>query len=245
MYFNFCQDLYSNWNNCTLNYDPALESFFDLNALPEPYLSFKSLENPLYFLTTNPGGVMEFQKRDNFNYSDELYSDLAHKLGERYLLNLDKIGTQAVTRIKRMIQLSELVKKSGVIQVEAIPYHSKNFNNKSAFLKCLTDFTLIAYINHLKDHLTDKPVLSIQAGSPDLNRIKSNDWILFLCDTMNLDIDKAHMYPIKVKTDGKVTIGMLWDNRNRKGIIFNNAINSFPGDEGILTIAKIINNDAK
>ena len=66
---------------------------------------------------------MEFQKRENLEYQQASYAELAPILGARYEANVDGIGTAALKRIRRMIQLANAAGNSGVMQVEAVPYH--------------------------------------------------------------------------------------------------------------------------
>ena len=82
-YFEFCDTLLSNWkeNKITLedNYG------FDLNAMPEPYLTFGNGDSKVCFLTTNPGQVLDFQKRNsNFSTNGESYTNLSKRLAKLY-----------------------------------------------------------------------------------------------------------------------------------------------------------------
>jgi len=59
-YITFCEErLRCAWKEHRLSVPLSL----DAEAAPEPYLYFGASVNPLFALTTNPGGTMEHQRR--------------------------------------------------------------------------------------------------------------------------------------------------------------------------------------
>jgi hypothetical protein len=62
-YKNFCETLWRSWLAGTLDVPPSLRRDFDLDAAPEPYLTFGAGARPLVVLTTNPGATMRHQRR--------------------------------------------------------------------------------------------------------------------------------------------------------------------------------------
>ena len=52
--------------------------------MPEPYLTFGNGDSKVCFLTTNPGQVADFQKRNyNFSTDGESYANLSKRLPKR------------------------------------------------------------------------------------------------------------------------------------------------------------------
>ena len=58
-----CEALWREWLARSLEVSPLVTSTFDMNATPEPYLSFNVGQQPLIALTTNPGATMAIQAR--------------------------------------------------------------------------------------------------------------------------------------------------------------------------------------
>ena len=60
---DYCEHLWQQWIHGTLSVSAFIESEFQTDYLPEPYLLFGSAQKPLYILTTNPGQGMLHQNR--------------------------------------------------------------------------------------------------------------------------------------------------------------------------------------
>ena len=173
-YVEFCDTLLSNWkeNKITLedNYG------FDLNALPEPYLTFGNGDSKVCFLTTNPGQVADFQKRNsNFSTDGESYANLSKRLAKRYENELQ--GGTAGRRIKHMYKTSNMLfsNNNGFTQFEISPFHSKDWkiHIKRKFAKNVLkeeNNLHTQYIHKLTSILGDKNCICIQGGAPLLNR---------------------------------------------------------------------------
>lgn len=203
-FFQNAQTLYKKWLS---NEQPEthFDNYFAMDALYEPYLLFPVndtnnssiddlLKDPLFILTTNPGGVMDFQKPTNFrkfiqrysSYSAEelSYQEIAFLLG-KYYMNAPEIKN-ARARIQKMVYLAKKLNKTGVVQVEMIPFHSKDFksNRKHLYAKNLEkDIFLNTYTTDLRNLLANVSVLSPQGW---LNE-KKNDWLPLIKKTMGLE----------------------------------------------------------
>ena len=62
-FIELCEALWREWLAHSLEVSPFVTSTFDMNATPEPYLSFNVGQQPLIALTTNPGATMAIQAR--------------------------------------------------------------------------------------------------------------------------------------------------------------------------------------
>lgn len=102
-YIAFCNHILSDWKENELSLQDNYG--FDLDALPEPYLTFGKGNNQMCFLTTNPGGVMNFQRRKNhYSPTEEPYTDLSIRLGQHY----EKVlNGAAKIRIENMYEISK------------------------------------------------------------------------------------------------------------------------------------------
>lgn len=203
-FFQKANSLYKSWLNDDI---PAthFNNYFAMDALYEPYLLFKvdekedvsvetMLKDPLFILTTNPGGVMNFQKRGNLEafvrrftttpLRDLSYHELALLLGD-YYQNEPKIKN-ARARIQKMIYLAKKLNKSAVVQVEMIPFHSKDFksNRKHHYAQDLEkDNYLASYTEDLRRLLENASVLSPQGWMNE----EKNAWPALIRKTMGLE----------------------------------------------------------
>ena len=174
-YVEFCDTLLSNWkeNKITLedNYG------FDLNALPEPYLTFGNGNSKVCFLTTNPGQVQDFQKRNsNFSKDGESYANLSKRLPKR----VDPITNKSYEGQKRVINMKKTAnllfpESKGFSQFEISPFHSKDWkiDIKRKFAKNVLkeeNNLHTQYIHKITSILGDKNCICIQGGAPLLNR---------------------------------------------------------------------------
>ena len=64
-YIELCEGLWREWLAESLDVSSFIESTFDLQAAPEPYVLFNAGLQPLIALLTNPGQTMPHQLREN------------------------------------------------------------------------------------------------------------------------------------------------------------------------------------
>ena len=228
-YFEICEKLHTDW---ILNKINLGNSFgFDLNALPEPYLKFGSHRGDICFLTTNPGGVIDFQKKpSNFIKDGEKYHELSDRLAHFYEKNLQGAPR---TRIHRMNSLANSIipNSNGFLQFEISPFHSSSFPHKEKFSNFLlndeTDFHN-KYVNLLTEELKDKNCICIQSGLPDLKRL-STSWLQLISRILSVEINNWKAIYFKSK-GGRPTTGAFYHKSKAvfKVILFNSGSNSIP-----------------
>ena len=64
-FIQLCETLWRDWLEESLDVSPFVDATFDMNAAPEPYVSFNAGRRPLIALTTNPGQTMPHQLRSH------------------------------------------------------------------------------------------------------------------------------------------------------------------------------------
>lgn len=223
-YFEFCDTLLSNWkeNKITLedNYG------FDLNAMPEPYLTFGNGDSKVCFITTNPGQVLDFQKRNsNFSTNGESYTNLSKRLAKLYANQV---------RIKKMHEASNKLYPSsnGFIQFEISPFHSANFPNKNKFAKDILNAENnlhTEYIDKLTSFLSNKNCISIQGGKPLLER-QDQPWLILVSKILGVKIGDWKLIVFGYSGKGKATTGVWYYKKNNffKLITFVDSTNTIP-----------------
>ncbi len=240
-YLEFCDKLLSDWreNKIVLqdNYG------FDLDALPEPYLTFGSKSDEVCFLTNNPGSVMEFQKKnENFSPISESYNNLSKRLGQHYE---DYLSGVAKTRILNMYEISNTLfpTNNSFMQLEISPFHSSSFPNKEKFSKNILrreNDIHTEYINNLTAFLSQKNCICIQSGFPDLKRLNKN-WISLIGNILSIKSDTWNLIEFKIKNE-RATTGAFYYKGEKffKVILFNSASNSCPRINTMTELFKIL-----
>ena len=168
-YLDLCEALWRAWVRGEARLSPELGTLFDLDAAPEPYLSFDAGPEPLVVLTTNPGAPMPHQRRSAIRSgrspaSSEMgYSAVARAMADYYRRHLTGA---AARRIRGQLELASAAGYDGVLQVECCPWHSPRLPNKGRLVRSLTaDQQLSRYVEALKRYLSHRPVLAISAVS--------------------------------------------------------------------------------
>ena len=64
-FIQLCETLWRDWRAESLDVSLFIDATFDMNAAPEPYVSFDAGRRPLIALTTNPGMTMPHQLRSH------------------------------------------------------------------------------------------------------------------------------------------------------------------------------------
>tara|TARA_B110000967_G_C18741580_1_gene488009 strand:- start:107 stop:937 length:831 start_codon:yes stop_codon:yes gene_type:complete len=215
-YYKFCDEFHKKWYNNEFAKDSILnDGTFQMDYSPEPYFVVKNGNNPLYVLLTNPGGGMAFQHRENFDKSD--YSNFQKKLIVEYTSDeFKRGGSRAYKRLQNSIVYSEDLGYNALINIETIPFHSKNLVNKNEALKAIKNsYSLTQYHTVLKNFLKDKPVLIVAGayhGGPgsvgpeyslSLSHLTANNWIKYQLDLAGINKDNLKMTPLQTHPDGK------------------------------------------
>lgn len=250
-YIAFCEKIWRGWLDHRLTVSPLLRKVFELDAAPEPYVSFCAGEEPLVMLLTNPGGIMCHQCRAAVKAGDgplsekHKYAEDAPKLGCFYHTKL--AGHPAGHRIDQALKLSSWIGCGGVRQVDLFPFHSQSLpkNKKDALLhEIKTDKggLLGSYVEHLQEFLRGRPVVSPQAA-PTRDSLtprtpKSSPWLTWIAETAGLDLKNAEFVPLLVKRDSKTTAA-AWVSKKkvRMALVLMMGTNNLPADEGLTRLA--------
>jgi hypothetical protein len=225
-YFAICEELQDSWIRDTPRSDwlESLPRPLDISYFPEPYLVFplqacavedSQLRNPLYILTTNPGGGMTHQQRTQVlagtgpisaatSYRRNAYSlgryyqncGLAHSAGG------GKIAHAGRGRIEKMLDLVAKipVQFDSVIQVEAVPYHSQTLPKSPGWLDSYIAHPAIRrYHNALRLLLSSKSVICVQAiragALSPLGIQAPSPWFELLADLMGFSFSNQQVGP--------------------------------------------------
>jgi hypothetical protein len=130
MFHRLCEEIFANWKNDRLLLTLAVRQAFDLQYCPEPYLQFGGQRAPITFVTMNLGRGEPFQQLNNIGTTrspiraDATYQETAADLGCWYVSPSCPITPAAKTRIRAMLDLAASLGRTGVEQVECMPFHS-------------------------------------------------------------------------------------------------------------------------
>ena len=246
-FFEYCESLWKSWLEGRLVASPFVDGAFDLDAAPEPYLSFRTGASPLFVLTTNPGGTMPHQLKSSvaagagpLNASMS-YAAAASALGAFYE-DPHNLKGPANRRIAALQSLARLVGRDGVFQVEACPFHSESFPGKGAFLDSLdTDGLLSEYVGRVQSFLRDRPVVIVAAVSTQVSlgpSLQLSKWLLWQANLAGLDLVAARFIPL-VERRGKVTCGAFVSGEGEavKALVLMMGGNHLPGNSGLVALS--------
>jgi hypothetical protein len=250
-YEDLCEGMWRDWA------DGKREALSDWNHLckslrlsldhcPEPYLTLTPGKKPLVFVTTNPGGEMDFQLRRNipsrllggdYNVMAEILPRLYGQDGLSRFSESDgwiggsRIGASASTRLCKMRDLAAKFGSEGAIQVELIPFHSGSLRNKAKAASLAEDSAWAAYRTSLKSFLADKDVLAFGATGVLEGNPKDSPWLRLVLDTIGLDAPPNWERPAADKSN--------WLSTSRregrlKAVHLMNSGNNLPSDIRLL-----------
>ena len=250
-YIELCETLWRDWLAESLDVSPFIESTFDLQAAPEPYVLFNAGLQPLIALLTNPGQTMPHQLRENVK-EDGVgpltrnldYATAAHRLGVFYQ---DELKNAAGARIDHMLELSRLVGAQGVMNVETCPFHSRSLPNKMKLVKESAQGGFMkTYVQSLQTYLAGKPVVIVSAVSARESlhdETKASAWPAWQAQIAGLDLATASFTPL-VKKGKKITCGAFVSTGvgvgAKKALVLMMGRNNLPGTDGLRLLAKAI-----
>jgi hypothetical protein len=174
----------------------------------------------------------------------DTYAEAALKLGCFYQETL--AGRPAGHRITQQGKLSSWLGYEAVMQVEVFPFHSPSLpmSKKNALLretKTDKDGLLGRYVEHLREFLRGRPVVSPQAvwtrDSLEPETPKSSQWLRWIAEIAGLDLGGTKFVPL-VGNDDKTTVA-AWVSKSepRKALVLTMGTNNLPGDEGLCKLA--------
>lgn len=240
-FISFCETLWQDWLAGRLETSPFVSQAFDLDAAPEPYLSFGSGQKPLVLLTTNPGATMPHQRRTAVQagrgpLSPVIdYAAAAKALGAFYDQRLARRA--AGRRIAAMRALSALIGAEGVVQVEACPFHSRSLPDKLGLLQEIDEDGLLArYVEQVRAFLTARPVVTISAAPSRISigpDVALSPWVMWLSQMAGLNAKRADFLPLVTKEE-KVTAAAFVSNHDGtpKALVLMMGGNHLPGELG-------------
>jgi hypothetical protein len=248
-FVSFCESLWQDWLAGKIETSPFLRKWFDLDAAPEPYISFGSGQKPLVLLTTNPGGTMRHQQRaavqagrGPLNPAID-YAAAAKGLGAFYEHQLARRA--AGRRIAAMRALSASVGADGVVQVEVCPFHSRSLPNKLGLLREIDKGGLLTrYVEQVRSFLITRPVVAISAVPSRASlgpEVPLSRWVLWLSEMTGLDPTRAKFVPLVTK-EAKVTAGALVASQDGvpKALVQMMGGNQLPGKHGVGILAEAL-----
>jgi hypothetical protein len=244
-YGEVCEKLWRDWLAKRFCASPYLNQAFDLSAAPEPYLSFDAGASPLVVLTTNPGGVLPFQRHETIAEGSSClttgmsYGEASAALGKHYL---DTLRGAASNRIKKIRELATAAGYEGVLQVECCPFHSQSFPAKTKYIaEYKTDAFLVGYTDRLHSLLLNFDVLVVSAidSRTSISREgMSSDWLKWQARLIGLAPQQSSLVKLLTK-EGTVSCAALLERRDShlKTMVLMMGGNHLPGNAGLETLA--------
>lgn len=209
----------------------------------------------MVFLLTNPGGVIDCQKRDFIAAGNspmsgaQTYGEVASAMGRYYET---KLPGAAGTRVAAMMTLAGMLGYSGVLQVDSCPIHSSRLpmarklgivdmaRQESGFMR--------DYADQVTAYLELRPVVAVTAAG---SRRSLTDeevlpaWPAWVASLMGLDPPKTDWHAISDKISGgagKVTsavrVGCIGDAP--KVMIRMMGSNNLPAEDRFQDLTEII-----
>jgi hypothetical protein len=247
-YIAYCESLWQSWLAGRLEIPAAIARMFDLNAAPEPYLSFEVGENPLVALTTNPGATMAHQVRGAVLEgggpvsADQTYASAAQTLASFYERELSGVARRRIVALR---SLSQWAGYAGVLQVEASPFHSPRLPGKEALVDAIAAGGLLAaYIQPASAFLAPKPVVVVSAVStrvPLRAGIGLPRWVRWMSELAGLSLERATFTPLVKK--GSLTTSAVLVSRTHgvpKALVLMMGGNHLPAEGGLRVLASMI-----
>lgn len=247
-YFAFCERLWRQWLDGEIRVTPYIAKVLKLDAVPEPYLHFGPAHDPLIVLTTNPGDVMEHQRRESIDRSHDLLKrSMDYATAERALADFyeRKLKGKARTRIEAVKNIADVCGNKGVLQIELIPFHSSQLPDKARVLREIgSDEVCSEYLRHVRAAIRERSVLCISAVTTRMalsKEIELSPWLSWQTSIMNLDRSTAEFLPLVYK-GGRVTCAALISKRPGcvKALVLMQGSNQLPDAVGRRMLADSI-----
>lgn len=249
-YLEFCECMWENWRAGRLRASKFVESHFDLNAAPEPYIAYNCGRNPLVVLLTNPGRTKPCQKRRAVRagkgpLSDSMqYRRAAKSLGD-YYQQPDSLKTTPRRRIENLLSLAKQAAFDGVMAVECCPFHSASLPKKTQLLSEFSSDRLLGdYARSLEEYLRTRSVLIVSAvstRSPLSGASKLSDWLRWQTERAGINTQSALFEPLVTK-GRKVTAAALVHRVGgaTKALVRMMGGNHLPGEVGRTKLADLL-----
>jgi hypothetical protein len=243
-YQDASQAIYQDWS---AGGGEPLPTCFDREYLPEPYLNygFTDVEGSCVFLSTNPGEGMAHQLPSSVaelsgGTLPSEYEPLSITLA-RFYEDPGKFRGYARHNVRKMKKFARVCFDAGVLQVEAIPWHSHALPSKKKVMdELLRDCRIYReYHETLKEFLSVCPaVFAWSAGNPNKRGGSGMD---LKADLMEFDLGSAEALTL---ADGsyEVSQALFWtrESGRLRGIFVNQGSATLPADKKFDAIAKVL-----
>jgi len=248
-FVQLCETLWQEWLAESLTVSPFVEATFDMNAAPEPYVSFNAGRRPLIALTTNPGQTMPHQLRSHVQQGNGLlnrrmdYAEAARVLGPFYKQELSP-RNPAKHRITRLLHLSSLLGTDGVLQIDACPFHSSflTMPKKFALIREVEQDGLLArYVDAVQRYIASQSVVIVSAVATReslASGMTVSPWLAWLSEIAGLDLKHASFVPL-VSRETKTTCGAFAASARdvMKAHVLMMGSNNLPSAEGLKVLS--------
>ena len=247
-FIGFCESVWRDWLADALDYSSFVRARFDINAAPEPYISFGAGRRPLLALTTNPGATMWHQRRAAVQLgtgplsASADYATAARALGTFYE---HRLTGPAGRRIAALRMLSDILGTDGVLQVEACPFHSPALPGKVALLGAIGEGGLLGqYVEHVRAFVRRRPVVVVSAAASRVSLQQDmhlSPWLRWQAETAGLNLDDAAFVPL-IQKGAKTTCGAFVSRADgvEKALVLMMGGNNLPGRIGLETLVAAV-----
>ncbi|MBS3124338.1 hypothetical protein J4437_06960 [Candidatus Woesearchaeota archaeon] len=241
-YFNFCEEMFRTWiaNNDNKEWHDFKE-LFDLEFLPEPYLTISNgnTEKTMIVMNNNPGIGMGHQSiltifSDSSSIKKSMsYNKISTILGDYYLSKQfikDCNGnTNAYNRGLKSVGFAKKLGYDYIISVETIPFHSGRLNKPKVLKLYKTSVYYRRYYEYLKEYLRDKSVILISSINSQQSITKEsiikNEWLMFQSSLINFSLQDCKIIGLNYK-NSKITVAAAV--HKNKLMLLSMGHNNFP-----------------
>ena len=196
--------------------DILLNEQCDLQYAPEPYVIMKNGDTPLFILSSNPDTPMDLKQLNNMNGGS--YLEFSNQLADFYLSDSPELEKNWSTKLQNSFDLTDRLGYNSVVNIMTVPFYSQNLNKEKLLALIRTSYSLFLYVCCLETFLFDKSVLIPVVINSDqeicLERISSNDWLLYQLDIINVKLIDLKMTVLTRDRD-KVTSALFWTGDKR------------------------------
>lgn len=247
-FIQLCETLWRDWLAESLDVSSFVDATFDMNAAPEPYVSFDAGRRPLIALTTNPGMTMPHQLRSHVQQGNGPlnrgmdYAKAARILGSFYKQELSP-SNPAKHRITKLLNLSSLLGAEGVLQIDVCPFHSPTMPKKLALIRESAQHGLLArYVEAVQGYIAAQSVVVVSAvGTQKSLRpgMKVSPWLAWLSIIAGLDLKHASFVRL-VSRDAKTTCGAFVSSGSgvMKAHVLMMGSNNLPNSEALKVLTE-------
>jgi hypothetical protein len=203
-----------------------------LSALPDRARGLVWSRLPI-FSNDEPRTPSCSAKTGQFLVEGDSYQEVARKLALNYLATFhEECGLHtALNRIKNMLAIAEAAEFGGVVQIDALPWHSRDLPSriKQKLPRLIAECeSTRSYTGELKSYLADKQVITVDGIGSRAGITKhsfESSWFAFKADLIGLDVKHAKLHEITVKGE---KVSFSFDGTVTPALPFSNSIDLKP-----------------